>query len=391
MDKPAKVLFYVQYLLGIGHVRRAALNVRALCDLGLEVDVIFGGAPVPHISFAPARMHYLNPVKTSDLGFTGIVKIDGSEFTESEKRARIEELLNICEELQPDLIVTEMYPFGRRQMRFELKPLLKWSKQQENKPVVVSSIRDILQARRAEREEETVALIYEFYDKVLVHGDPEFTPLEVSFERTEQIKEKVAYSGYVCPPPLAPVEREPLIVVSVGGGATGRDILECALKRQQTGYAADCHWFLITGPNMPAEDKSYLQQFRSEQVSVVDLADDFVATLNKARISISMAGYNTVMDLLRTSVPSVVVPFEAVKETEQLARSTMLEERGLLTIVRESELSPETLRDAMERALTLSAQRPDFDIEGAPNTAKLIKKWAEQGAKTSFHPDNPRG
>ncbi len=69
----------------------------------------------------------------------------------------------------------------------------------------------------------------------------------------------------------------------------------------------------------------------------------------------------------------------------------MLEERGLLTIVRESELSPETLRDAMERALTLSAQRPDFDIEGAPNTAKLIKKWAEQGAKASFHPDNSRG
>lgn len=377
MNKPAKVLFYVQYLLGIGHVRRAALNVRALCELGIEVDVIFGGAPVPHISFAPARMHYLDPVKTSDLGFTGIVKVDGSEFTDADKQARTEALLQICDQIKPDLIVTETYPFGRRQMRFELKPLLKWSSQQAHKPVVISSIRDILQARRDEREEETVALINQYYDQVLVHGDPDFTPLEESFKRTEQIKEKVAYSGYVCPPQLDPVDREPLIVFSVGGGATGRDILECAAKLQRSGYASDCRWLLITGPNMPAEDKAYIQQFANDQLSVVDLADDFVATLNKARISVSMAGYNTVMDLLQTSVPSVVIPFEAVKETEQLSRSLMLEERGLLTIVRESQLNEVNLRAAMDKALSQSSQRPDINIEGAENTALLIKKWAE--------------
>ncbi|WP_315981199.1 hypothetical protein [Aliamphritea spongicola] len=58
-----RVLFYVQYLLGIGHVRRSALVIQALANAGIQVDVIFGGIPVPHISFAPATLHYLDPVK----------------------------------------------------------------------------------------------------------------------------------------------------------------------------------------------------------------------------------------------------------------------------------------------------------------------------------------
>lgn len=373
-----RVLFYVQYLLGIGHVRRSALVIQALASTGVQVDVIFGGVPVPHISFAPATLHYLDPVKSADNGFSGLIKADGSEFCEADKLSRSLKLLEICNQLQPDVIVTETYPFGRRQMRFELTPLLEWASNQPVPPLMVSSVRDILQARSPKREDECIQLIQEQYDKVLVHGDPAFTPLEKSFAKATQIQNQLTYSGYVCPakPPIK--IREDLIVVSIGGGAVGKEILQAAEQLHASGYAAGCQWLLITGPNMAPEDKQALAEYNSDNLQVVELADDFIDSLSKARVSVSMAGYNTVMDLLQTETPAVVVPFEAESETEQLARSQLLEHKGLLTIVREQTLTADTLKHAIEQALLQQHQRPTINMQGAEHSAVLLKQWAEQ-------------
>ena len=48
MSKP-KVLFYVQHLLGIGHLKRATTLARAMTDAGLQVTVVSGGEHVPVI------------------------------------------------------------------------------------------------------------------------------------------------------------------------------------------------------------------------------------------------------------------------------------------------------------------------------------------------------
>ena len=114
-----RIMYYVQYLLGIGHVRRSSLIVQALCEQGAHVDVIFGGMPVPSMSFGDATMHQLMAVKSADSGFSGLVKADNTPVSDDDKKERTQALLALCETLQPDLIVTETYPFGRRQMRFE--------------------------------------------------------------------------------------------------------------------------------------------------------------------------------------------------------------------------------------------------------------------------------
>lgn len=377
MNSPAKILFYVQYLLGIGHVRRAALNVQAMTKAGLEVHVVFGGMPLPHISFAPATVHHLTPVRSADEGFSGLVKADGSALTDQDKAERTAALLQICEDTRPDLIITETYPFGRRQMRFELKPLLKWVKQQSVPPALIASIRDIQQARKPERQQESVDLINDYYDQVLVHGDEAFTPLQASFDLAGQISEKTAYSGYICPPAVPQKSREPLILFSIGGGAVGKEILDTAVALHNTGFANDCQWLLITGPNMAAEDKLTLQQAERPGLKVVELADDFIDSMSRARLSVSMAGYNTVMDILQTQVPAVVVPFEAEGETEQITRALLLEDKGLMTIVREKSLTPDKLQQAMEQAMAQASGRPDIDMDGASHSASLVRKWAE--------------
>jgi predicted glycosyltransferase len=47
------VFFYVQNLLGIGHLRRAAVLAKAMAEAGLTVDFVAGGFPVPGLDLAP--------------------------------------------------------------------------------------------------------------------------------------------------------------------------------------------------------------------------------------------------------------------------------------------------------------------------------------------------
>lgn len=379
-----RILFYVQYLLGIGHVRRSSLIVQALCQQGAKVDVIFGGMPVPHISFGDATMHQLTAIKSADAGFRGLIKADGSEFTEQDKLARSQALLALCEQLQPDVIVTETYPFGRRQMRFELLPLLDWVKSQAKQPVLVASIRDILQRRAEHRERECVELVEANYQHVLVHGDEQFYPLKRSFPFADEIADKVSYSGYVCPTlDDKATRKEAKIVVSIGGGSVGKNILETALALFNTGFENDKQWLLVTGPNMPAADKADLKAqqqalpaSRRDHLQVVELADDFVQTLKHAHISVSMAGYNTVMDLLLTKVPAVVVPFEGEGETEQLERSKVLAAGGVLALLEMSDLTVASLKATMSQAFTNASNNADIDNQGAVRSAEYLINWA---------------
>jgi predicted glycosyltransferase len=111
---------------------------------------------------------------------------------------------------------------------------------------------------------------------------------------------------------------------------------------------------------------------------------DFPALLARARVSVSQAGYNTVMDVLRSGAPAVMVPFEARAETEQRMRTERLAARGALDLVAEHDLSARTLAAAVDRAATRSAGRaPPFDMQGAERSAKRILELAD--APRSLH------
>ena len=57
-----RVFFYVQHLLGIGHLKRAATLAQALRAAGFEVTLASGGAPVKGI-----EVLQLPPVSSLDL------------------------------------------------------------------------------------------------------------------------------------------------------------------------------------------------------------------------------------------------------------------------------------------------------------------------------------
>jgi predicted glycosyltransferase len=268
----------------------------------------------------------------------------------------------------------EAYPFGRRQMRFELLPLLEAVRATAKKPLVVVSVRDILQERaKPGRNEETADIVERHVDRILVHGDPAFARLEDTFPLADRIAGKVLYTGLVAAPAPQPVSESHDVLVSAGGGAAGRGLVFAAVAAAKL-LPQNLDWCLITGPNLPDADFERLAGEAPPKMKLQRFRPDFPALLANAGVSVSQAGYNTVCDILRAGCRSVLVPFAAGGETEQPVRAARLAALNLASTVDEDTLSGEGLAAAIEAAL--AAPPPpasSLDLEGARRTATILR------------------
>jgi predicted glycosyltransferase len=368
-----RVFFYVQHLLGIGHLARASRIAAALADDGFEVTVVTGGSPVA--GFPGPGVHHvaLPPLLSGDAGFSGLVDEHGQPVDDAFKEKRRDLLLAAFHACRPDIVLLEAFPFGRRQVRFELLPLLDAIAATTPKPLVMTSLRDILQERaKPGRDEETVGLIKQHFDRVLVHGDPSFARLEDTFPLASEIADKVSYTGLVAAPPPAPAAEQFDVVVSAGGGAVGIDLIRAALGAANT--ITGGRWCLISGPNLRQEDFDAVTAQAPAHVSVFRFRRDFASLLSSARLSVSQAGYNTVCDVLRAGCQSLLIPFTAGGETEQTTRALRLEKLGLAQVLTEDNLTVESMRTAIERALSNTETRTHaLDLNGAQRTATILR------------------
>jgi predicted glycosyltransferase len=110
---------------------------------------------------------------------------------------------------------------------------------------------------------------------------------------------------------------------------------------------------------------------------------DFQRRLANSLLSISQAGYNTVVEGLRLGKRMVLVPFETASETEQSIRAERLASLGLAQTIREAELSPTSLARAVDAALDRPPpQVVDIDLDGMANTVRFVRELV--------HSDTPR-
>jgi predicted glycosyltransferase len=385
-----RVFLYVQNLLGIGHLMRSYRIARAIAHQGMAVTIANGGVPTPGIDPGLAKIVQLPPVKAGPSGFSELIHPDGRIFSETDKARRRDMLLHQFRSISPHVLITEAFPFGRRQMRFELFPLLELA--QQKRTLIAASIRDILQEQKnPQRSVEAADLIERYYDAVLVHGSPEFAPLDDSFALVDRIRHRIVYTGIVGPEAIGssrhPIGREPPaidrkdhrpgvdgfdVVVSAGGGAVGAKLLKTALAARRLLNTANSRWLVVTGPNMPEVTAQEIRQSAALGVEFRQFVADFPSALCHANLSISQAGYNTVADLLAARCRSVLVPFDEGGETEQTRRCEILEWRGWSIVVKPQTLSPETLLTGILKARALSAINPVIDLNGAANTSRIL-------------------
>ena len=356
-----KILIHVQHLLGTGHARRMASVAAACADAGHNVTLASGGMPLDLVA-GDARCVQLPALRATDATFATLVDAEGHPIDERWRARRLDATLALFDSVGPDLLIVELYPFGRSMLRFELEPLLT----RAERIARLCSVRDVLQRPASPRAEARVESARRF-DAILVHGDPGLLALADSWPECASLGERLHYTGYVAGDPGVTATARDEIVVSVGGGAAGARLIATALALAGRRAHAGERWRIRTGEGAVEAPGG------NPHVVVEPNARDFPDLLANARVSVSQAGYNTCVDLLRAGCRAVLVPFAQGREREQKIRADAFARRGWATVCPESDLSVETLSAAIDAAPVPPAHR--IACDGARQTAKLLPRW----------------
>ncbi|MEM6371675.1 MAG: glycosyltransferase [Pseudomonadota bacterium] len=367
-----KVMIVVTHLLGTGHLARALTLGRAFGAAGHKVTVVSGGALVPHFETGGLDFVQLPVLRANGTDFTTLLGSSGTPVSARYLEARQEKLLATLNACAPDVIITELFPFGRRILRAEFRALLGAADARPVRPLILSSIRDIL-APPSKPEKAVFAdiLVAQYYDGVLVHADADLVRLERSWPVSDTLAPALHYTGFVAPP--APTETGAdtgLILVSAGGGSVGMRMFEAAMDAAY--LMADDRWLFLVG----GDDDRRLQLAAKvpPHVRVEPPRPDFRTLLMGASASVSMCGYNTALDVLQTGVPSVFVPFDDGGEVEQGLRAEALAALNGIRVLEQARLSGPALAKALEAVRGQSA-RPArrVGMNGAGRTVEITE------------------
>ncbi|MDU0340604.1 glycosyltransferase family protein [Bosea rubneri] len=369
-----QVLIAVTHLLGVGHLVRARHLAAALAQAGYAVTLASGGMPDGKAA-SGYRLVQLPPVRVEGTDFRNLLDEAGDPAAPKRLSARAAGLVALTRELRPDVVITEHFPFGRRQLAGEFLALIEAAREARPQALVLSSIRDVLVApQRADRLAEAERRIVALFDGVLVHGDRGFLPLEASWPVTPAIAERLHYTGYLATPAASTSEQEENgeILVSGGGSAAALPLFRLALAT--AGLLPERRWRILVGQGVPESEFAGLVRQAPDNAMVERARPDFPALLGCCALSLSLAGYNTVLDLVQARRPALVAPFDAGSETEQAIRTAALERAGLARAIR-PEAGPEALAAVIAGALDAGQPAPlAVALDGAAGTVAAIAR-----------------
>jgi predicted glycosyltransferase len=385
-----KIIFYCQYVWGMGHLFRSIELVRALDDH--QVTLIAGGQPVDFDLPAHATLLRL-PTLFMDEKFTRLIPGNPSQSVSRIQSERQEILFSLFKRQQPDLFMVELYPFGRTVFGYELDPLLTAIRHGRFGSVgTICSLRDILVEKKdpVAFEQRALDKLNEFFDALLVHSDPDLVRLDETFTRVAEIKIPIYYTGFVTQhtdpnagrllrQELSLAADQRLIVASAGGGRSGYKLLNSVLSAFQFGGdARRSRLEVFAGPFMDADEFEKLRRQSRSDIRIRRFTRRFLDYLYAADLSISLAGYNTCMNLLVTGVPALIYPY--YRQREQPMRLEKIKNLLPMRILREDDLKPAALSKLMEQML----QQPPsnkfvcVDLNGAQKAACYLNDWMKQ-------------
>ena len=378
-----RVLCHAQHLSGVGHFVRMHAIASGLADGGHEVHLLDGGRPVPRADTA-ARLHRLPLPRLERLGGR-LVGAGGTHGpTVVAERARC--LADAVARIRPDVVVVDHFPFSKWELEPEIAAMAGAARRQGAR--VVCSLRDVVRqtafedvppAAYAARVLESLDA---HFDGVLVHADPAFVRLEEHLSRASELPVPWRYTGFVgaaSPSPGGAGAPGSYAVLSCGGPAAA-PFLRAAVDGFRRAAVGDMRLLVFPDPSTAAAGGDVLGVAGDDRACVCGFTSEFASRLAGSALSVSRAGYNTTVDLLRAGVPAVVVPDPRM--SDQAARARRLAELGIATMVEGDPPSPDAIAAAIVRALAAPRPRHGLDLEGVATTRTLLERLvaASEGA-----------
>ena len=381
-----RVLYYAHDSYGLGHLRRTlalAHHVRAKVPDATQL-IISGAAHTDGWSL-PAGADWLKvpTVVKAGAGDYRPRSLECSIASTVELRKDI--VLAASRRFGPDFYVVDHVPDG---LNGEAMPALRQAA--EGGARLVLGLRDILDGavlvRRSWRKARVHWLLDKLYDRIVVYGDESVYDVAAEYKFSANASAKTRYLGYLRAPPPAPVAavrrqydiREArLVVVTAGGGGDGFSLLSAALDSFADAPPPQTQIIAVCGPLMASAERDELERRAARcepAVRLVTVVPNLADLVAAADAVISMAGYNTVREILTYGRPALLVP-RVQPRVEQLIRARELERRGLVRVIHPAELTPERLGANLHQLLeTGPPPACDFSLDGLDGFVEQLQE-----------------
>lgn len=386
MKKP-KILLYSHDTYGLGHLRRSlSIAGQIAHDLPQASQLLLTGSMVAGAFSLPPRLDLIKLPALSKRS-SGRYKARALPLTLRQTILwRQEMILHAVDAFKPDLVLVDKAAAG---VQGEMLPALHHLRACAPQTRLVLGMRDIEdspEATRREWQEQGIAHLHAHtYDAILLYGERAFFDPVTAYGMSADAAGKLIPCGYLrraAPArPAAEVRRElgelgiddrPLHVATVGGGGDGFEILKTYLEMLDQGAPPPVHSLLVTGPMMAQAKRQALRRLAAGlPVSFMEFTADLDSYLAAADLVISMAGYNSVCEILSLGKRSLLIP-RGHTRAEQRMRATLLAERGLAHLLPPEALAPANLRQAIDAAQHGPPPAVTLNLNGLENISRAI-------------------
>ncbi len=396
-----KVCIYSHDTFGLGHLRRNLAIADQLLHSSDRFEVwLLTGSPVIRQWKLPAGLHVqpLPPVvKTGSDRYAARAPGQVFGLTKGYREALI---MKLVEEQRPDVFLVDHAPAG---MNGELLSTLALLRNELPETRTVIGLRDILDSpssvRRTWQEQEIHALIEHAYDDVFVYGSERLYDVVSEYGLSTEVAKRVRYCGYVVGrsrleqlhlggnyPVCWDKQRaagRPVVLVTAGGGGDGHFLMNSYLQGLCSGKDNPFYSVIVTGPLMPREQMNALQAAVAgrQDAQIVAYTTELVPSIRAAALVVSMAGYNTSVELLAARKKAILVP-RSVPREEQKLRAEMLAKLGLFRFVHSDERLAGSLAQqvpvALETPIPHESVWESIDLRGAERVATELASRSVQ-------------
>lgn len=369
-----RLILYCQHSLGLGHFMRSLSLAEALAEH--FTVTFFNGGPAPSGIDLPGGIEFVHlpPLRLQDDG-----SITGEEDAATLLMKRRDQMLAKVAQIDPAMLIIELYPFGRKKFAVEIDPLIDLVRAKDGQ--IVCSVRDVLVTARADQarhDERAAQTLNARFDRLLVHTDPALFRLEDSFRPATPLAVAIDYTGYVVRQNTHGKRgrTDGPTLVAAGGGVVGHALYHAAIEAQPLLSEAE-GWAmtLVAGPLFPDADWGDLKA-RARGVSgltLVRAVPSMMPLLAASGRFVGQCGYNSALEVCQSGLPALFVPFARGQESEQTSRAAKLQELGFAQWLPEAELDGPALAQQLRN---LASPRTDQRIamDGAQQTARLLKE-----------------
>jgi predicted glycosyltransferase len=398
-----RLLMYSQDGMGLGHLRRSS-------NIAQEVLSRNPGCDVLVVADSPATSLFSYQPGLDCLKLPTVVKTDatswesGSLSLEARRLIKLREkaILEAFREFKPDTVLVDHMPVGALG---ELKPMLDCAAQQRRPPRMFLGLRDVLDDPGVIRHVWHRLDAYDYlrlYDSVLVYGSDRIYDASTAYRLPDGAR-SVTYCGYVSPRSI-PTVSEPCLdtefLLMMGGG--GRDAFPLASAFVDA-FPKLSHEFgmpgvLLTGPSMSEADREHLCARAGPELHIESALGDAAGWVKRAAAVVTMAGYNSLCEVLKWRRKALVVP-RVGPSAEQRMRSRLFSERFLIRALPPRPPKPDELVGALteliaEDEVPQPANIPPLD--GAERSAEVLLEWRPKARRVPrmrepiFHRPLPR-